>query len=261
MFLRPHQTKCPACDRFVYATDALFVAENWKGVEKIPGFVPGIYHDACFQNSRHREAYLSIARAVRNAELDQADEYVIVLGRTKSLALVLRPLGEDYQLSFLTRGRTLRLRGSERWKEFLSRITAVELAPTVTAGDRGPVRVRQTQAGWELATRQSVAIVAELSQVNFERVRQHLTSRGIDPTVTAVPLGAVCSELRIVPKSVGCPLDRLTGTFAWPEPSSTDGELVTVQVETWHSITVTGEEFDELRRFLGELGRDQRKQA
>jgi hypothetical protein len=255
MILRPHQTKCPACGRFVYATDALFVAENWKGVERIPGFVHGIYHDSCFQNLRHREAYLAIDRAVRNAELDRADEYLVVLGRTNRLALVLRPVGEDFQLSFLTHGRTLRFRGSERWKEFLSRVSAADGARTTPTSDRGSLRLRPTQYGWDLATRQTIAIVAEFASADFDRIRQHLAGLGIDPAKTVVPLGAVCAELRIVPKSVGCPLERLTGTFAWPEPTHADPVVVTLQVESWHSIAQTNEELDELRRFLGALGK------
>jgi hypothetical protein len=251
MILQPHVTRCPACGRFVYATDALFVAENWKGVEKIRGFVPGIYHEACFRDSPHREAYLAIDRAIRNAELDQADEYLVVLGRTSKLALTLRPVTGDYQLWFLGLARMLRLRGDERWREFLARVAGDHPVPT-TAGDRGDLRLRQTRDGWELATRQSVPISLELAVADFDRLRDYLTARGADPARKPVALGTICAELGIVPISTGCPLERLAGTFNWSETPTDLGSTVTimVQVETWHSISLTDAEFEELRQFL-----------
>src|SRR5690349_18798207 len=166
MILHPNVTRCPACGRFVYATDPLFIAENWKGVEAIRGFSPGIYHDACFRDSPHREAYLVVDRAIRNAELDQADEYLVVLGRTPKLALTLRPVTGDYQLWFLALGRMLRLRGEERWREFLGRVAGDYQVPT-TASDRGDLRLRQTRDGWEIATRQVVPIQVQLAAADF----------------------------------------------------------------------------------------------
>ncbi len=257
MILVPHSTRCPACGRFVYATDPLFVAENWKGVEAIRGFVPGIYHDACFQASPHREAYLAIDRSVQNAELDKADEYLVVLGRTPRLALTLRPYTGDYQLRFLVHGRTLRFRGPQRWQEFLARIAGPDGPQPTAPADRGDVRVRRSREGWELATRQTVAIVAEFTKADFDRIRQSFAGRGVDPARTPVELGVLCRELGIAPVSVGCPLEYLTGSFTWPDvpDNPTQSFAVTVQVETWNAVPLTTAELEELRRFLLGLGR------
>jgi hypothetical protein len=249
MILQPNVTRCPACGRFVYATDGLYVAENWKGVEAIRGFVPGIYHDACFRDSPHREAYLAVDRAIRNAELDQADEYLVELGRTPKLALSLRPVTGDYQLWFLALGRVLRLRGEVRWREFLSRVAGDHPTPT-TASDRGDFRLRQTRDGWELATRQVVPIKVELAAADLDRLRESLTTRGTEPARKPVALGTICAELGIQPRSVDCPLDRLTGTFTWPESRSESGDVLQVQVETWNTVPLTEVGMTGLRAFL-----------
>jgi hypothetical protein len=254
MLLQPNVTRCPACGRFVYATDPLFVAENWKGVEAIRGFVPGIYHDACFRDSPHREAYLAVDRAIRNAELDQADEYLVVLGRTPKLALTLRPVTGDYQLWILALGRMLRLRGEERWREFLARVAGDHPVPT-PAGDRGDLRLRQTRDGWELATRQVVPIRVELTAPDFDRLRDYLTARGADPTRKPVALGAICGELGIQPRSADCPLELLSGTFNWPETRSEMGGVLQVQVETWNTVLLTEVGMTGLRAFLQSVTR------
>ena len=256
MILKPHQTRCPACNRFVYATDALFVVENWKGIEEIRGLVPGIYHDACFRDSPHREAYLALDQAVRNAELDRADEYLVVLGRTPRLALTLRPVTGDCQLWFLTLGRMLRFRHTERWQEFLHRVMDDHPVPT-PAGDRGDVRLRQTREGWELAMRQLVPIAVEWTRTDLERLRDSLTGRGVDPTRTPVDLGTVGRELGLKPVQADCPVDRLNGTFAWPDAPAQPGAnvTVTVQVEVGNGVVLTTDEFEELRQFLRESAR------
>ena len=74
----------------------------------------------------------------------------------------------------------------------------------------------------------------------------------MEPARSAVNLGAVCRQLDVKPVEVTCPLDRLTGTFAWPEPGAPPAEVIaiTVQVETWNAVPLSGGELNDLRRFL-----------
>jgi hypothetical protein len=254
MLLIPHQTRCPACERFVFVTDTLFVAENWKGVEKIRGFVPGIYHDACFRKSPHREAYLAIDREIINAQLDNPNEYLVVIGRTPQLAVTFRDIATVYQLYFLSKGTTLRFRGLENWQRFLALITGPDTLQPTAPEERGDIRIRRSHDAWELATRGSTSITIELATADYNRLQQYCMKRRVDPERTPIDIGSLCLELDIKPIVVGCPLERLKGTFSWPETMD-ETVTITVQIETWNIIPLTQEELEELRRFLRELGR------
>ncbi len=248
MILTPNVTRCPACGRLVYATEPLYVASNWKGVERLAPFAPGIYHDSCFLASPHHEAYLALDRAVQNAELDQPGEYLSVLARTPEWALTVRPYTSDFQLRVLAYGRTLRFRGVPRWQQFF----ALVIGPGTPSPD---VRVRQTRDGWELSTRQSVPISVAFTRADYDRLHRHLSGRTAVPTRTPTELGAVCRQLGITPSSAGCPLDHLIGTFSWPEVPTGGSVTLSVQVETWNRVVLSDAEMTSLRTFLQQLNR------
>jgi hypothetical protein len=257
MILMPNATRCPACGRFVYAIDDLFAAQPWVGVGQIPGFEPGLYHYACFRSAPLRDAYLRTDAAAKNRVLDEESPQFLVLARTQTFALALRPAIATYVLYFLPWGRQLEFPGTARWKEFLALMTGPNVLQPTPAGSRGHVRLRREQDGWELATRLLVPIYADFTAADFARVRDHLTARGIDPARVPVELGALCRQLGVKPTEVDCPLDRLTGTFEWPEPPADSARPVTltVQVESWYTVPLTGGQLEELRGFLRTLNR------
>jgi hypothetical protein len=233
----------------------LFQAENWKGTEQIPGFVPGIYHEACFSNSSYRNAYFAIDRRVRNAELDNPGEYLVVVGRTPELALTLRPVTGMYSLYLLGRGWQINFRQPTDWRQFVAHISSPDgLLPT-PAGDPGGIRIARNREGWDLAMRQEIPGSVELKSSDSERIRQHLTGRGIDPSRTPVDLGALCRQLSIVPVTVGCPLERVIGKFTWPDVSSHSQVTLRVWIEKWYRTRLTSAEMTGLRQFLLSLNR------
>jgi hypothetical protein len=257
MILIPHVTRCPVCDRFLYAIDDRFGTHPWPGVEQIPGFEPGLYHYACFRATPNRDAYLRFDAAARNRTLDEENPQFLVLARTQTFALALRPMIATYVLYFLPWGRQLEFPGTARWKELLALTTGPDVLQPTPAGSRGHLRLRREQDSWELATRQLVPISADFTATDFARVREHLTSHGIDTVHTPVELGALCRQLGLKPTEVDCPLDRLTGTFAWPEPPADASRPVTltVQVESWYTVPLTAAQLEELRGFLRTLNR------
>jgi hypothetical protein len=254
MILTPHVTRCPACRQPVYALDDLFAAQEWVGLEAVPGFESGLYHHACFRALRDRDAFLELDARMRNRQLDQQDEYFAVLARTPALALALRPAVEKYVLFFLRRGRQFDFAPAAKWREFVALVSAADGTAPAAAGD---VRIRREEGRWELAKRRVARIEAAFDPADAARLREDLARRGVDPARTPVDVGAACRRLGIAPTRVSCPPDRLAGTFAWPPAAADAGARVTitVEVEAWYAVELTGEEMDELRVFLRSLGK------
>jgi hypothetical protein len=252
MILMPHSTRCPACGRLLYAMDDLFAVRLWLGEEEIPGAPPGMYHYACFLGLPGRDEYLRRDAGTTNRVLDEESEYFTVLARTSAFALALRPVIETFVLYFIQEGRQFSFRGAAAWRQFLSTVAGPDLPRPTPPNSAGPLRVRRDEDFWELATRQLVPIEADFPPPDFDRLRQSLSGRGIDPARSPVALGVVCEQLGITPTRISSPLDRLTGTFTWPEVPSDPARPVTltVQVEKWYAVRLGGAEMEELRRFL-----------
>jgi len=252
MLLMPHSSRCPACGRLLYAMDDLFAVRLWLGEEETPGAPPGIYHYACFLGLPGRDEYLRRDALTTNRMLDEENEYLTILARTSTFALALRPVAETFTLYFIQQGRQFPFRGAAAWRQFLSTIGGSDEPRPTPPNSAGPLRVRLDQDVWELAIRQQVPIEADFPPADLARLRQTLSSRGTDPARTPVALGGVCEQLGIVPTRISSPLERLTGTFSWPEvPADTTAPLtVTVQVEKWYTVRLAAAELDDLRRFL-----------
>lgn len=252
MILYPGVTRCPSCGRFIYATDDVFAAQPWAGVEQIPGFEPGIYHYPCFLASPHRDAFLELDAEARIRSLGKNTEYVKTLARNSSFALTFRLATEEFTLFFLRLGRQLSFLRSEQWQQFVCAVAlADELHPTFCVR-QDTLRLRRDGPEWELAAREFVPIEADFAQPDFARLRKRLTARGIDPARTRVEVGALCLELNIQPSGLSCPLERLTGIFDWPEvPAETAQPIsITVQVEKWYAIPLSNDEFVAFREFV-----------
>lgn len=252
MILMPHSTRCPACGRLVYAMDDLFAVRLFLGEEEVPGAPPGMYHYACFLGLPGRDEYLRRDARTTNRVLDEESEYFTVLGRTGAFALALRPVAETFTLYFIQQGRQFSFRGAAAWREFLGAVADPDQARPTPPNPASPVRLRRDQDFWELAIRQLVPIEADFPQPDFARLHQSLSARATDPARAPVALGLVCEQLGITPTRISSPLERLTGTFTWPDiPTDTTAPvMVTVQVEKWYTVRLSAVELDDLRRFL-----------
>jgi len=253
MILIPNVTRCPACGRFVYAIDDRFATHPWPGVETIPRFEAGLYHLACFRGLPWRDAFLALDAAEKTRTLDMESPSLTVLARTPVFAVALRPVIEEYQLYCFARGRRLDFRGLAAWSEFVAAITTADGPRPTLPEARGGFRITRTNGSWELATRQIASIDVELSHADFTRLREHLTARGTDPTRTPVELAAVCRQLAIQPVGADAPVERLTGTFAWPQPGREPSVFLAVNVEWWFAVGLGGDELAALRSFLRDL--------
>lgn len=256
MILTPHHTRCPACGQFVYVMDDLLAVEPGVGIDAINGAVTGLYHYSCFKSVPWREAFLRWDAQVKNQVFDQESQYWLVLGRTEAFALALRPAIETYVLYFLTKGRRFEFHGPAAWQEFRAAIIGSQAARPIPA--TGPrIRVRHLTSGWELSSGLLVPVQADFTSGDFARLQQHLTDRGIDPGRRPVNLGVVCSQLGITPTRISCPLERLIGTFSWPQaaPNPTQPVTLTVRVEQSSTVVLDDVEMKHLRDFLQSLQR------
>jgi hypothetical protein len=237
----------------VYAIDDVFVAYASPALhEAAPQFESGIYHYPCFRSSPHRDKVLKVFAEAGKTVWPADTAFLTTLARDTDFALTLRPFTGTSTLHFIPWGRQLELSGPNQWQAFRNLVVGPAPAEPTAAGWRGQFRLRWDRGGWELAQRLLIPIDADLEPRDLARLRQHLSARDIDPARTPVKLGALCFELNIAPSEVSCPLERLTGTFTWPDGRADPAALVTVtvQVEKAYTIPLTSKELDALRRFL-----------
>jgi hypothetical protein len=242
MILRAGESRCPKCGRPVYAIDNLITATPWKGVDAIAGFRDGFYHAACFDGLSWRDAYRDLDRRQRLAELDSPGDELVVVARDERFALTLRPAGKRYTLLLLERNRAFVFARPADWHAFR------EIVAADVPGAAGPIRLGKVGGAWELVQRVPVLVRAEFARTDLTKIRQHFAARGTDPARVPVELGALCRQLGAKPIEASCPLDRLIGTFAWPEADAEP--VLTVRVEKWNTVALPAEELDDLRRFL-----------
>jgi hypothetical protein len=226
-------------------------------VEAIPGFEAGLYHYACFRGLPWRDAFLALDAGVKNRTLDAESAALTVLARSSTFAVALRPVIEEYQLSFFRHGRRLDFRGLAAWSEFVSALAGPE-GPRPTLPDaRGGFRITRTNGSWELATRQVAPIDVEFTPADFGKFRDSIAGRGTDPARTPVDLALACRQLGIKPVRADGPLDRLTGPFAWPQAERDPAAaFLAINVEWWFAVALGGDELADLRSFLRSLSRE-----
>jgi hypothetical protein len=252
MILTPHVSRCPGCDQFVYAIDDVFVVNPCEELgEAAPHVEPGIYHFQCFESSPHRGKVLKVFADAGRTAWPADTEFLTTLARGPDYALTLRPFTGTCALHFIPWGRLLEFPRPDQFQEFVHLVAGPGPHRPTPVNWQGRIRLRWDRGRWEIAQRQLVPIEPDFAQPDVARLQKHLTARGIDPARTPVELGAVCRELHIQPSRISCPLERLTGTFAWPDSGNSARPItIKVNVEKWDTVPLTGKELEALRQFL-----------
>lgn len=241
-------SRCLVCNKVIYSTDDVLVAEAWPGVEELHNFRSGCYHYDCFQKLDHAEAYYPLKATAQYRQVT-APAWRL-LAEDQRVAVAWNRMLKECRVVFRLRARQITLVGIGELQEFSLLIQSFLPDRSQTAsGSR--FNLERTDDGWMLSVLEPVTASLVLDPADYERLTRHLGRTGESMVGMNLALGEVCRKLEILPRSAACPLAQATGAIIGIDQfSPTDPATLRLVLRKRSKVHLTRDDLSSLQAIL-----------
>jgi hypothetical protein len=245
-------TRCVFCNQIMFLMEDICTIENFKGMEMIPDFFPGIYHYTCFLKTSFLNEYIVKKEQIVRLDLQNHLNDWPIIHCDDNFGLIYNRFTREYRLFFFKHGRDFIFHKKELLASLLKSLKT-ETKTLTGPADQQYFFIEKTKSECSIFHKAITQCKYTFSLKGFNALSNQMSLLANREKHSRVNIWETCQQLGIMPIKSSCPLEQAVGYILGSSFETEIGPVdVAMGVEKFSQIKLTLQQKDLLLEFLTE---------